>query len=158
MRQVCSTCSHSQGRGFHSNLPWQCWSFQKTGEICSHEVSWMMYRSSSCASLAWCVRGRAGSSYKEQSWLSLYKGLPQTLLIASIYQLETADVLCQERLLQQHKPGSPASVKAHDFLARCFVVAVGSQAELPLFAQPCCLQSREVPTEGCGVGSIWESS
>lgn len=50
---------------------------------------------------------------------SLYKGytnkdlgniaLLQTLLIASIYQLEIADMLCQERLLQQHKTNHSCS-------------------------------------------------
>lgn len=48
-----------------------------------------------------------------QNSCSLYKGytnkdlgniaLLRTLLIASIYQPEMADMLCQERLLQQHK-------------------------------------------------------
>lgn len=45
-------------------------------------------------------------------------------------------------------PGSPARVKAFHFLVRCFVFAVGSQAELPLFVQPCCLQVKRSTSWG----------
>lgn len=84
--------------------------------------------------------------------------LLRTLLIASIYQPEMPDVLCQERLLQQHKINHSCSCLSMQFSCQllCHCCSLPGRAasvrSIPVLLPPC-----RVPVEGYGAASLQES-